>query len=299
MTKLTTVKRKAKVGERILITNAYPTHDYNTGDIMTVADPGSDGVYAIEAVCFIENDEYEVVVVKPDTNRRLTEAEAKIAALEAEVKALKDASKPDFSAKAFDDAMEAMGRFAKTDLRTPNQRRADVIKRAQAFVADLGERAFGLGNNRDGNAMFNRQTTKLSFHVNAEKRVVTALAHGALFRSLYGKAFAKCAPGDVFNADIGKAVAAGRLYGVKVPKEFTDAVKPTYANGQIITFPVTDSWYRGTTYRIDDVNKSENNLTIIKANHGVVGGKANADLFDNSADKNVLPIIDDTDAVYL
>src|SRR5690606_10399580 len=44
---------------------------------------------------------------------------------------------------------------------------------------------------------------------------------------LLGKAFAKCAPGDVFNADIGKAIAVGRLYGVKVPDVFFNAPKPT------------------------------------------------------------------------
>lgn len=169
------------------------------------------------------------------TDRRLTEAEAKIAALEAEVKALKDASKPktivvnSCFAKVSEDA--DIGRIAsalferlRPTPQTPNQRRADVIKRAQAFVADT----IGAYPNFEMTiGRFSNQAVSATFHVNAEKRTVVALVHGYFSRKLVFKAVAKCAPDDVFNADIGKAIALGRALGVKAPKEFTDAVKPT------------------------------------------------------------------------
>lgn len=90
-----------------------------------------------------------------------------------------------------------------------NAARKAVIERARAFVS--GHTRFALDN--------------VEFYVNPKKGVVTALK-----KSRYGtvlrKAFARCAPGDVFNADIGKAIAVGRLYGVDVPAEFLDAPKP-------------------------------------------------------------------------
>src|SRR5690606_23225219 len=64
--------------------------------------------------------------------------------------------------------------------------------------------------------------------VNKDKRIVTAiprLVH-ARFDAHSDKKFAKCAPDDVFNADIGKAIALGRALGLDVSR-FEQAVKPT------------------------------------------------------------------------
>lgn len=211
-----------------------------------------------------------------DSNRRLTKAEAKIAALEAEVKALKDAGKP----KKITPVQPWK--------QTPNQRRADVIKRAQAFVADLEESAYGHAPNRNGNKMFNYKRTNLAFHVNAEKGVVTALSHLNGTRELAGKAFAKCAPGDVFNADIGKAVAAGRLYGVKVPKDFTDAVKPTeVVVGMVVAGSEKDGFYSPTKrFKLTEPGRYLNSFYYEGSTDWLYRGQIGA-------------IIDDTNAVYL
>ncbi|MET3658487.1 hypothetical protein [Sporosarcina psychrophila] len=296
MTKFKTVKRKANVGERILITYGFPTHDYKDGDILTVGDKDSVGVYAIGAECHIGHDEYEVIEVKPDTYRRLSEAEAKIATLEAEVKALKTSKEPRVDIDMIASALSArlanetsvprghsksryMEELAKASI-TPNQRRADVIKRAQAFVADLEERAVGIGNNEGGNATFRQRTTHIKFYVNAEKRVVTALALGRYSGKLYEKAFAKCSPGDVFNADIGKAVALGRALGVMVPKEFTDAVKPT----EVVVGMVAEVEGNAHPYkeRIISGDGKMHSVTKIRNNP-----------------RNLRKILDDTDAVYV
>lgn len=225
------------------------------------------------------------------TDRRLTEAEAKIAALESKVAALEtvlaDKSKLSNNHAPSVDAMIAMGRFVQTDLRTPNQRRADVIKRAQAFVADLEKRASEEDAvNSDGNELFNVRITQLEFHVNAEKRVVTALAK-YYNGEVAGKAFAKCAPGDVFNASIGKAVAAGRLYGLDV-SEFENAVKPTVvAVGMVVEGGNGRGFYTSDKrFKLSEIN-------------GSISGSYN---YEGSTDwiyrKDIGTIIDDTEAVY-
>ena len=240
----------------------------------------------------ITSDEYHAIelVGETSTDRRLTEAEAKIAALEAEVETMKCQIYSLEKNKADTPESSAATVFSQVHRKkTPNQRRADVIKRAQAFVADLEKRAgTRFDDNYDGNGLFNRHTTELSFHVNSEKGVVTALAYGSYGKRLFAKAFAKCAPGDVFNADIGKAVAAGRLYGVKVPKEFTDAVKPTeVVVGMVVAGSEKDGFYSPTKrYKLTDPGRYRGSFHYDGSSDWIFSGQIGA-------------IIDDSDAVYL
>lgn len=254
-----TVKRKARVGERILITDARQTDGhYRNGDIATVRELfviNVDALYVQEWERSVYASEYEVIVEDSD-NPRITALEAavseldeQVAELKAKVQTLEKADKPavtnvTFNASPPNDLDELVSRISMefrsrlerltSPKLTPNQQRKATIERAKAFVEDVKERAIGNNTNDDGNYTFNHKTTKLTFHVNAEKRVVTALAHGAGNGKLYGKAFAKCAPGDVFNADIGMAIAAGRLYGLDV-SEFVNAVQPTeVVVGQVV-----------------------------------------------------------------
>lgn len=224
------------------------------------------------------------------TDARLSEAESEIATLKAKVAALEKAQEPKLhrpmftpvSAEELGRAMSHVAKAARRSLQTPNQRRADVIKRAQAFVTDLEKRAEAMRWNTDGNDLFRTWTTKLSFHVNSEKGVVTALAHGRHGGKLLGKAFAKCAPDDVFNADIGKAIAAGRLYGVDIPKEFTDAPKPT----ELVQGHVVEGKYVGI-----------GEITSMSGDKAYLNG-GNKYWRASSAIAGYVTITDDTDAVY-
>lgn len=103
----------------------------------------------------------------------------------------------------------------KRKARTPNEQRAYVIKRAKAFVADRSPyyKSNGL--------------ISLDFVVNSEKRTVVAITRGIHSKGVYAKGIAKCDPDDVFNADIGKAIALARALGVEVPTEFVKVVQPT------------------------------------------------------------------------
>lgn len=192
-------------------------------------------------------------------NERLTDAEAKIAALEAKVAALSKARGITFttgsSASSVKSTNRIVGKALYQNVQTPNQRRADVIQRARMFVVDLERRAESDDRNGDGNWLFNGRTTKLTFHVNAKKGVVTALAHGRSGnKKLYDKAFAKCHPNDVFNADIGKAIAAGKLYGVDILQEFVDAPNPTEV---VVGMRVESATMKGETYLITEIDGDE------------------------------------------
>lgn len=101
--------------------------------------------------------------------------------------------------------------------KTPNELRAEVIQRAKEFVEnDSGIHVIKRGRHYTG--------TSVEFVVNENKRAVVALMRNDS-RKLVAKGIAKCIPDDVFNADIGKAIALGRALGKDV-SEFENAVQP-------------------------------------------------------------------------
>lgn len=307
MTKLTKVKRKANVGEQILITNASCTGgQYGNGDILIVQEHCEvvrDLIYAKGSSQPIRTVEYVVIVDKPNNNRRLAEAEAKIATLEAEVAKLKVASKPSTFvvqpcvAKNNADAdieriaTELYTKLMREPKKSPNQRRADVIKRAQAFVADMEKTSHikGVTNLNGYRESYYPQYDEVEYVVNSDKRTVVALLKYTQEQTVWAKSAAKCDPDDVFNADIGKAIALGRALGVKVPKEFTDAVKPTEVEiGHIVKNNHADDLVGGVTEWCPKFDDRRPN------------GKA----FRHTADVGYMhtsrvTIIDDSDAVYL
>lgn len=287
--RLTTVKRKANVGDLIQIEKTvWARGQYEVGDIAAVT---STCEVFPETIVYVDKwerpvhiGEYVVLEEVDPTNERLTSAEAKIAELVTEVATLKQAITPDITVKV--DASDISRIFSMDVAKTPNQRRSDVIKRAQAFVADLEERAESRNSNRDGNYVFNGLTTRLTFHVNPDKGVVTALAHTKFGGKLHDKAFAKCHEDDVFNADIGKAIAAGKLYGVDIPQEFVDAPKPTE--------PVVGMRIRRKYFRSEGTYEA-----TIKAFEGRQIRYTSGGFDMTKAVNEDSEIIDDTDAVYV
>lgn len=89
-----------------------------------------------------------------------------------------------------------------------------------------------------------------TFIENAEKRTVVCILKGHVTNDIYSKGIAKCDPDDVFNSDIGKAIALYRALGLDVPEYLYNAPKPEKAaNGDIIKSNIT-----GYIYTIDDNN---------------------------------------------
>lgn len=142
---------------------------------------------------------------KPSKKQRIDALEREVAALKAEMEALLGAKKP----------------------KTANQLRAEIIADAKSFVKKHTDKKGGVyladPDSRPGYSDWG--VSEIRFEINAEKRTVVALAIGGFSGRVREKAIAKCAPDDVFNADIGKAIAVGRLFGLDVER-FVNAPNP-------------------------------------------------------------------------
>ena len=229
-----------------------------------------------------------------DAEKQLTEQATRIAELEAKVEALEKAQNPETIAKEL-----AKGLAKHVAKPTANEQRKAIIAEAKACLEAQKQDFHGKRLYQVGPYM-----VEAEFIVNKEKRAVTALLywHSPAMkecgepRELKAKGIAKCAPDDVFNADIGKAIALGRSLGLDVER-FEQAVKPTeVVVGHIVTFPKSDSWYMRHNYRVDSLTNSRGLTVVYNEIEGLdkrLGGTASmhgAFTLDT--------IIDDTEAQY-
>lgn len=164
---------------------------------------------------------------------------------------------------------------------TFNQQRAELIQRAREFV----EKEI-----KDYDGFY------FTFVVNDEKRTVVGLVHGVYTEILRYRGIAKCMPGDVFNADIGKAIALAKALQIDIPREFMQAVQPDEI---VVGHKIAARRQRGTYYEYDSVT----NVTEDKVWGFDNGKKFNAFTYKNSKDRyggeTVSPyILDDTNAKY-
>ncbi len=96
--------------------------------------------------------------------------------------------------------------------------RAEVVRKANADIDGL--------KNESKRYDYGIFEVKAEFIVNSEKRTVVALLRGKGSGKIHTKGIAKCAPGDCFNSEIGKAIALRRALNLEVPSEYTNAPKP-------------------------------------------------------------------------
>lgn len=124
---------------------------------------------------------------------------------------------------------------------TPKLTRDGVIQQAIDDVkALLSREYYGFGSEEAavvkhvGDVVDFRMLTnpdRVDFFINTDKRVVIAKLHlettsstGTAKAGVYAtQGRAKCAPGDVFNEHIGKAIALRRALGLEVPVEYYEA----------------------------------------------------------------------------
>lgn len=118
-----------------------------------------------------------------------------------------------------------------TPVPVPKPARDSVIKMAIADVKDLLSRNYSsctevakfVGEtlwfvSEGGLYMV---TDEVLFAINADKRtVVASIRYNEDPKDVYKQGRAKCAPGDVFNEHIGKAIALRRALGLEVPVEY-------------------------------------------------------------------------------
>ncbi|MMZ45504.1 hypothetical protein D1872_71050 [compost metagenome] len=220
------VKREANVGERIKIVNPQFAHGYGEGDEGTTTKRASVGVYAMlngseRGVCH-----REYVVLEPVTTLGTDEALAS-----AFTQFIRD------NADTIRAILGDASNVAKTEPAVLT--RAAVIEKARADVAELTRKMRNGIANSEGNYTFNQRTSKPEFHVNRNKRAVTALVRGLYGNTILEKGIAKAAPDDVFHAEIGKAIALRRALGLTVPSEYTDAPKPDEPRAGAVTRKTT------------------------------------------------------------
>lgn len=237
--------RKAEVGEKVVVVKIEtPCHYVKFGEVVTcIGDRYGD--FSVKAAQFYDGRNYDdiqtmypreyrvLVPVKSaasaltanvnvklceDTTKiidMLTSLSTKVTELEREVQTLKDANIPESTAKSIVDAVA----------KAPKQlTRADVVAKAQADIIWLQAVT---ENDRPVYRLPLARLCTAEFIVNREKRTVVVLLRREIRKSeVVSKGVAKCAQGDVFNVDIGKAIALRRALGLTVPSEYTDAPKP-------------------------------------------------------------------------
>lgn len=237
------VDRKAVVGELVIVTsingpNATGGRYYKTGNIAKVitsftgsvrADLTQNVWYYKDGEWNIDREDYRVLepLNTPLSSRPAAEQSAEIiATLTAEVESLKKrVSALEAGAKvrpATDAEVAQAVRKVKrgitaaevnADLQTyakeSRQRKRDrIVERAKADV-----KAFAEDN--------------VEFIVNKDKRTVVVLRRNRSNKRVISRGVAKCVPGDVFNAWIGKAIAAYRMFDLDVPAEYLSVPSPT------------------------------------------------------------------------
>jgi len=225
------VQRKANVGERIKIVESDDSR-YDNGDEFVVDDTRDAGVFVKHPrghnygrACVFHS---EYVVLEPI---------APAAPL--------TASLPDLFAQFIRDNAPAVRSYlaelepvdsaepvVEASAPEPQLTRAKVIELARERVAEL----LRIGSDRDSELVespeFSGTFYAIEFFINRDKRAVTALVYptdsggSRIYRRPAAVGIAKCAPDDVFNADIGKAIAAERALGLTLTDAFVNAPKP-------------------------------------------------------------------------
>ncbi len=173
-----------------------------------------------------------------------------------------------------EESVRLMG-YGKQEFKSANQQRAELIEKAKKFVRRLESKV-----ERFQWTISDRTIQILTFDRN-----------GMLMS--FGQS--KCAPGDVFNEWIGKAIALARVLQLPVPVEFLKAVQPSeVVVGQRVLYG--DFSYHTVANKIAQVIARENGLS-----NGFVVDALNAERSDGFTwvnENNIQKIIDDTNAQY-
>lgn len=187
-----TIKRDAKVGDKILITNPDLVNAGEKGEMFTVID-AYEGFVDVEEIRVVNGEwafcahEYEVIT-EPEQAPVVKEL-------------------------------------------TPNQQRAELIERVREFVEKYKDKRLGHEEKHQiGNMTARNNYYETEFVVKGNR--VTALVYWLAYGEHrignprhVGRA--DCMPGEVFNEHIRKAIALARALEINVPEEFLNAVQPT------------------------------------------------------------------------
>lgn len=248
-----TEKRVVEVGETILIVDPQSTSgEYDSGDFAKVVGYSVDGLVLVDEWDErLFHEEYEVIV----------------------------------DGKSFVDGINAMASALKawssSSSKTANQQRAELIRRAREFVEESKRW-------RGGKAVYVTNCSvgywcDAEFVVDDEKSTVVCLLKHRLC-GVIERGIAKCMPVDVFNADIGKAIALARALWIDVPEEFLSAVQPTEAVKGMVVYTASVVGNATVCDKTCTINKTVSVGTFHDLNFCEVNGSPR--------------IINDTNAIY-
>lgn len=231
-------KRKAVVGERILITKRDPDEVlYDNGDVFIVARLDYDGDVRVDGDYFdnayVTDDEYTVLT--PISNEPKTETSTTPAVYNVTINVTVNGTVDDAIRAVEKQMREALAkvkpptageiiREIKPPAKSPQQLRDEIVERAKRDVAELVAKSTFIYS---ADEWFTPNTDEATYVVNREKRTVVALIQRKHSGKVWAKGIAKCAPGDVFNSHIGRAIALRRALGLPVPDEYLNAPQPT------------------------------------------------------------------------
>ncbi|MMZ45496.1 hypothetical protein D1872_70940 [compost metagenome] len=258
--RLRMVDRKATVGERVIIVSSEKTKSVGCAFRHKVGEAGDvdsrlpdragvngwhilDGDYRVlEPVTTTpllseQSAQDQAAATISALALRLDALTERIDTLEAKVDAAyttqpTTAVDPEAVLKAVRKFSEGLKRSVSDAFKTPQQRRDDIVERAKADVADL------LSHNYPDAAVAGvwlserdwiTVTDECEFTVNHKKRTVVALIRELETgkKNVILRGIAKCAPGDVFNAHVGRAISLRRALGLDVPAEYLNVPQPT------------------------------------------------------------------------
>ncbi|MCY7910946.1 hypothetical protein MOB65_18975 [Bacillus inaquosorum] len=242
---IVTEKRKAAVGERVLVTNAITESGaYKTGDICTVWSVYPHGVITvIEHRYYLVAEEYEVIVDSEVENEEADEMENGKTRYDLAVENVREAIE-ELRLAAYEQGYEDAKRQlnAKDPAVSAQARRDEIVEQAKADIKKLSNCGGAVPHMKDdaSGAFCN-----IEFAVNRDKRTVVALLKGVRSQKVYARGIAKAAPSDCFNVHIGKAIALRRALGLAVSDEYLNAPQPTVVRvGDVVRGKYEESYYR-------------------------------------------------------
>lgn len=291
-----------KVGDKVKYVSG-PENYYTIGKVYEVLETVED-YYRISdnkgnrhSWTNVTHDRFELVESKPTKKQRIATLEQKVEAMQAEIEALKATQSIGKTAEAIVKAIE------KHTPKSANEKRKAIIDEAKAFVEDITDRMrkYGHGNTLGGHGKITTEARgyilRANFVVNPEKRTVVALVIPFYMddKDVKSKGIAKCAPDDVFNADIGKAIALGRALGLDAEQisKFEKAEQPSEVVYGMVVRGTGNGFYSASrTFTINGEKRKYDAFYYEEAKQ--YGGGDN----DWISRNQIGVILDDTEAQY-
>lgn len=263
------VGRKADVGESVIIVDVSFPSNYDLGEVFTVdgyvweTDKTLPGIIVSELKRrrggningFVKDGKYRVLEPidseKPSLSdsARIAELESRVTEIETQLDGVLETI-----ANIGVNLAELRKGVGSGAIERKSIARETIVERAKADVADL--RKFAGVHVPDGERFLRGRKSfwpcvdgdnhyvpldRVEYVFNRDKRTVVALISDD--EGVWARGIAKCAPGDVYNVHIGKAIALRRALGLAVPDEYVNAPQPTEARvGDVV---IWESAFRG------------------------------------------------------